>query len=240
MKITKIVLQGFRAFDEPFELDLDGGKSLLLFGENGSGKSSIYVALKRFFEERGDDIAKHRNHFSEAKRLLRSACICRVRMRPEKRDKDFQWDAAGGHLLPVPKDPANAPIPRDLRSLLVDASRRAGFLDYRAMLRTHLQAYPLSRLRGGPNVHDKIYGAEHEGFEAQLFDLVSLVVLAGVRVTIPGGGETTIGELIRRVWRRRPATRHGRTLSIASRLANTFNDAFNAGCPKWRQSLGNI
>ena len=32
MKITKISLQGFRAFDEPFELDLDGGKNLLLHG----------------------------------------------------------------------------------------------------------------------------------------------------------------------------------------------------------------
>lgn len=57
MKITKISVQSFRAFDEPFELDLDGGRNLLLHGENGSGKSSIYVALKRFFEERGDDIA---------------------------------------------------------------------------------------------------------------------------------------------------------------------------------------
>ncbi|HAB16475.1 MAG TPA: hypothetical protein DCE44_08490 [Verrucomicrobiales bacterium] len=60
MKITEISLQGFRAFDEPFDLDLDGGKNLLLHGENGSGKSSIYLALKRFFEERGDDITIHR------------------------------------------------------------------------------------------------------------------------------------------------------------------------------------
>jgi hypothetical protein len=30
MKITKIELQGYRAFDEPFERDLVGGKNLLL------------------------------------------------------------------------------------------------------------------------------------------------------------------------------------------------------------------
>lgn len=59
MKLTKISLKSFRAFDEPLELELDGGKDLLHYGENGSGKSSIYFALKRFFEERGDDIAKH-------------------------------------------------------------------------------------------------------------------------------------------------------------------------------------
>ena len=45
MKITKISLQSFRAFDEPFDLDIDGGKNLLLHGENGSGKSSIYCAI---------------------------------------------------------------------------------------------------------------------------------------------------------------------------------------------------
>ena len=48
---------------------IDGGKNLLLHGENGSGKSSIYLALKRFFEERGDDIAKHCNHFSPDTRI---------------------------------------------------------------------------------------------------------------------------------------------------------------------------
>lgn len=37
MKITRFGLQSFRAFDENFELDLDGGKNLLLHGENGSG-----------------------------------------------------------------------------------------------------------------------------------------------------------------------------------------------------------
>ena len=32
MKITRISLQSFRAFDEPFDLDLAGGKNLLLHG----------------------------------------------------------------------------------------------------------------------------------------------------------------------------------------------------------------
>ena len=41
MRIAKVSLQNFRAFDEPFELDLDGGKNLLLHGENGSGTSGL-------------------------------------------------------------------------------------------------------------------------------------------------------------------------------------------------------
>jgi len=43
--ISKITIDGFKAFPNRFEeLNLDG-KNLLLYGENGSGKSSIYYAL---------------------------------------------------------------------------------------------------------------------------------------------------------------------------------------------------
>lgn len=181
MKITKISLQGFRAFDEPFDLELDGGKNLLLHGENGSGKSSIYFALKRFFEERGDDITTHRNHFSPADRTSQ-VCI-RIMGRDSTgtdHDQEFHWDVTDGHPLPVPKAPNTAPISKELRSLLVDAARRAGFIDYRAMLRTHLLTKPLSRSNRGPAVHNTIYGAESKGLEAQLFDLVSLVILEGI------------------------------------------------------------
>ncbi len=69
MKITKITLDAFRGFDSTFEIDLEGGKNLLVHGENGSGKSSIYYAIRRFFEERGGDVNDHRNQFSATGRL---------------------------------------------------------------------------------------------------------------------------------------------------------------------------
>lgn len=69
MKITGIKLQNFRAYDEEFPLDLGDGKCLLLHGENGSGKSSMYFAMKRFFEERGDDIDQHKNLFAKPTRV---------------------------------------------------------------------------------------------------------------------------------------------------------------------------
>ena len=48
--ITRIEIDGFKAFPENFVLDLEGGKNLLLYGENGSGKSSIYYALHAVFQ----------------------------------------------------------------------------------------------------------------------------------------------------------------------------------------------
>lgn len=43
--ITQIEIDGFKAFPKNFKLDLRTGKNLLLYGENGSGKSSLYYAL---------------------------------------------------------------------------------------------------------------------------------------------------------------------------------------------------
>jgi energy-coupling factor transporter ATP-binding protein EcfA2 len=233
MKITKISLQNFRAFDEPFELDLDGGKNLLLHGENGSGKSSIYFALKRFFEERGDDIAKHKNQFAPA---IRESYV-RVHIKgtdasKTEYDNDFWWDDNDAHPLPVPKDPATAPITKELRSLLVDAARRAGFVDYRAMLRTHLLTKPLSRSNRGPTNHDIIYGTETAGLDAQLFDLVSMVVLAGVPVTISGGSETTLGALIRKVWENRPHGRYKTVLNYRCCRRSICERARGVFCPQ--------
>lgn len=42
--ISRITIDGFKAFPNSFTLDL-GGKNLLMYGENGSGKSSIFYAL---------------------------------------------------------------------------------------------------------------------------------------------------------------------------------------------------
>ncbi len=229
MKITKIILQGFRAFDAPFELDLGTGKNLLLHGENGAGKSSLYFALKRFFEERGDDINSHRNRFSP---IARDA---QVRVTFQWTDaagindnREISWDGTNGHPLPIPANPNAGSLPADLRALLVDGSNRAGFLDYRAMLRTHLLSGPLPRTIASASLHGGIYGASSVGLESQLFDLVSRVILAGTTTTIPGGAVAKIGDLIGKVWNNPPETWRKGKLETANNHANTFNIGFNA------------
>ncbi len=62
-RITNIKLHNFRAFfGGNYQLSMPNGENVLIYGENGSGKSSIYNALKDFFEssEKPDlDFKKH-------------------------------------------------------------------------------------------------------------------------------------------------------------------------------------
>lgn len=232
MKITRVSLQNFRAYNEPFDLDLEGGKNLLLHGENGAGKSSLYFALRRFFEERGGDIFNHRNHFADPSR----GSFVRLHLKgPDaggtNYDHTVHWDDPDGHPLTIPKDPSTAPIAPALRSLLVDAARRSGFLDYRALLRTNMFARIMPRSSPALDIHELIYGAERDGLDAQLFDVVTMRILDGARVTTAGGGTSTIGQLIRNVWKTRPKNRRKRSLSAAADATTAFNQAFGAILP---------
>lgn len=52
--ISKIRIDGFKAFPKEFELVLNG-KNLLMYGENGSGKSSLYYALHALLQSQYHD-----------------------------------------------------------------------------------------------------------------------------------------------------------------------------------------
>ena len=67
MRIKTLSLTDFRAFPGPapttFELD---GKNLLVYGENGSGKSSLFHALRGFFSPTSPpDLRTLKNSFSK-------------------------------------------------------------------------------------------------------------------------------------------------------------------------------
>lgn len=49
MRITNIEVQNFKAFKEPQPFSIEG-KNILVFGNNGSGKSSFYYALHAFIQ----------------------------------------------------------------------------------------------------------------------------------------------------------------------------------------------
>ena len=52
MKITEIQFTNYKAFygnGSTNKVEIPNGKNLLIYGENGSGKSSIYEGLKNLF-----------------------------------------------------------------------------------------------------------------------------------------------------------------------------------------------
>lgn len=67
-RLAKIEVTDFRAFpkDHPGVFDLGpAGCNLLAFGENGSGKSSLYRALREMFSTSPGDIQLYRNVFTD-------------------------------------------------------------------------------------------------------------------------------------------------------------------------------
>ncbi len=69
MKLQRITLCDFHGFPGPGEYTFDFGKKnhLLIYGENGSGKTSVFKALVEFFDLRDDasPFYTHKNFFSE-------------------------------------------------------------------------------------------------------------------------------------------------------------------------------
>lgn len=55
MRIKKIEINNFKAFYKKHTINVDG-KNLFIYGENGSGKSSLYYALKDFFQSSRETI----------------------------------------------------------------------------------------------------------------------------------------------------------------------------------------
>lgn len=55
MKIKKIEINNYKAFYGLHIFNIDGN-NVLIYGENGSGKSSLYYALKDFFQSSREEI----------------------------------------------------------------------------------------------------------------------------------------------------------------------------------------
>ena len=122
MRITKIEIKNFRAFYGAYQIDLHkAGKSLLVYGENGSGKTSLYQALKRFLEssEGGHQFKPHQNIFNSDDGYIK----LHLRADAQSKQDTYEWSE-------TVKDETND-------ELLVEASRAKGFLDYKVLLETH-------------------------------------------------------------------------------------------------------
>lgn len=55
MKIKTVNIKGYKAFHKEYKFDISG-KNVFMYGENGSGKSSFYYAVKDFFQSSVESI----------------------------------------------------------------------------------------------------------------------------------------------------------------------------------------
>ena len=133
MKIKRIHINNYRAFlvnndkeSARYTIDLPNGENLLIYGENGSGKSSLFRALKDFFNSALDTgLAFQKNLFYNPDDNEEQPYI--NIMLEDESECSFSAEAArtNTHTIPV----------------IAKASIVKGFVGYRDLLQLHFRQY---------------------------------------------------------------------------------------------------
>lgn len=129
-RITHIQLEDFRAFyGKNNIITLPKGENLLVYGENGSGKSSLYRALRNFFESMDSDssIEFESNIFASDEADVKITF------------SDFEDDKNGKRIIETDqifgKDELSNP--NGETQFIYESNLSKGFFSYREMLETH-------------------------------------------------------------------------------------------------------
>jgi len=206
MRLIDIQIRDFRAFPGAVKLGLPGGCNLLLHGENGSGKSSLALALREFFtldRPFPRPIEPYANVFADPTTLQP---LVQLTFSIATGDEEIKWQTSLPHPLEVSSDPSK-PIAatQQQRETLMAVSRCSGFFDYRALLRASLSSKSVT-------------------LPEQLFLLLVENLLAGFRVKV-AGGERSVGELWSNLQTKAPKYRYPTDMASANREARRFDDA---------------
>ena len=125
MRIKEIEINNFKALYGKYTIELgNSGRNLMIYGENGSGKSSFCQALQLFFQasQQEIDITTFRNVFNGPNKDSSYIKIT-FRDRKNNRDKSFTLNSRNKKI----NDP-----------FIAAANKRKAFLDYRQLIQTHL------------------------------------------------------------------------------------------------------
>jgi AAA domain len=160
-RIKELRLCNFRAFPGPSTVKIHfGGKNAVIFGENGSGKSSIYHALDGFFSVEETSPASRKARLENEVNLFSPNYSDDTWVRVEFTDgQKVKWDTE--------RHPADTASGRSER--VYGAGYRRAFLDYRALLETNFR---------------------HSAGEINLFDVCVLGALRDFRIPHDGSEQT--------------------------------------------------
>jgi len=139
MKIKTIEIHNYKAFyGDKNEIQVDG-KNVFIYGENGSGKSSLYYALKDFFQSSMEkiDLNEVENIFIDT--ANKGKVAIRITFNPDENDRDTDQTME----LTSSVSPIN-------NINIRDASQLRSFLTYKNLLEVHnikkggdINLYPL-------------------------------------------------------------------------------------------------
>lgn len=128
MRITDIYIKNYRAFYGEHHICLDkDGKNLMVYGENGSGKSSLFTALQDFLKSSVGKIEVEENIFVPASQKNTASIKVNIKESPEtSKTTSFELKLTDKEIISSDK------------TLIADANKIKGFFDYRSLLRTHM------------------------------------------------------------------------------------------------------
>ena len=128
MRITDIHIKNYRAFYGENHICLDkDGKNLMVYGENGSGKSSLFTALQDFLKSSVGKIEVEENIFVPASQKNTASIKVSIKESPEtSKTTTFELKLIDKEIISADK------------TLIADANKIKGLIDYRSLLRTHM------------------------------------------------------------------------------------------------------
>jgi ABC-type multidrug transport system ATPase subunit len=128
MRIKAIEINNYKAFYGKHRIKVNG-KNLFMYGENGSGKSSLFYALKDFFQSSSEeiDLSEVENIF--IKDAQKGKCYIKVTFNPnskrKKRNQDFEFTMTSRNTDSVTD------------TSIRDANKLKSFLTYKNLLDIH-------------------------------------------------------------------------------------------------------
>lgn len=134
-RITKLEISNFRAFFDSYKIELNKGENLLIYGENGSGKSSLFKSVSNFLSSSQDTAfpyIRHHNKDTEDGNVIFTF-----------NDYDPVLNVITPKLGEVITF-GTASVTTDTEQFLRTAELTKGFLDYRILLAVynHSEAQP--------------------------------------------------------------------------------------------------
>lgn len=127
MRITDIEVNNYKAFYGFYHIGLDkDGKNLMIYGENGSGKSSLFHALKHFFRSSVQKVDMDENIFIPDSQKGTAYINVTVKESPESsKSTKYELTSLDNEIVSADK------------IIISDANKIKGFFDYKSLLKTH-------------------------------------------------------------------------------------------------------